>query len=76
MKKAFYFVSDGSMWSSPNANRAYDNGLLPLSKLPCKVQRFVKANNIEPDEWHHTGKFARRTNFYSLARVIALMPKD
>ena len=72
MGKAFYFVNDGDMWSSPRANAAYDNGLVPISKLPLKLRNFVKSNNIEADEWHHTGKFACRTNFYDVSRIQSL----
>lgn len=74
MKKAWYNLNDGqSNWSSPAANAAYDCGKLPISKLPGILARFIKENNVEADEWHHTGKFAKRTNFYDVERIKKLM---
>lgn len=63
---------------SVRAARAYMEGELPASKITAKVLadwgidepvgfvKFLIRNNLlETSSWHHTGKFARETDFYS-----------
>lgn len=72
MKKFIYNVCPDDMWSSPRAIAAYDSGLFPLWRFPSKLQKFIKDSAISPDERHRTGMYNRRTNFYSLVRVVSL----
>lgn len=67
---------------SVRAEQAYNNGLLPLSKIKAKQLRengidisliffkwLVTYNHITPTEWHHTGKLFTKTYFYDLKNI-------
>lgn len=67
---------------SNRARAAYDDGLVPLSKitaatladagLPISARAFralIRGGWITPAEWHHTSKQYNRTHFYDLADV-------
>lgn len=58
------YADDYSM--SMNALTAYDDGLVPLSKLP-KIKGVTSANIraiVPAEEWHHTSARYNRTKFY------------
>ena len=61
---------------SNNAVAAYEDGLLPKSKLKAWQKRAVEAGAVMKAEWHHTGKFYGETNFYNPADFEELNPKD
>ena len=56
---------------SNNAVAAYDEGLVPASKIPGVPAVLVK-KHCRPDEWHHTSKAYNRTDFFNAARVRAV----
>lgn len=53
---------------SINALEAYDNGIMPVSKWNKKLG--LKSDELKSildyDSWHHTGKYAMKTDFYRL----------
>ncbi len=55
---------------SDRAYRAESEGLLPLSKIvkDARISRSIR-QFAKPDEWHHTGKFGNRTEFWLAARI-------
>lgn len=67
---------------SVNAQNAYADGLLPLSKIHFSsleevgikmtlkhFKALVKSGSITSDEWHHTSMKFNRTEFYDLDRI-------
>lgn len=70
-----------SGWSlSNNAGRAYENGLIPKSKITRKLLDTYDVNISVakakaclglPLEWHHTSKYANETDFYDLLELLA-----
>lgn len=54
---------------SNNAVQAYDDGLVPLSKLPRKFQAACRHGLIRYAEAHHTSKRYNLTKFYDLDAV-------
>lgn len=61
---------------SNNAVAAYEDGLLPKSKLKAWQKRAVETGTVMKAEWHHTGKFYSETDFYDPADFEGLSPKD
>lgn len=61
---------------SNNAVAAYEDGLLPKSKLKAWQKRAVETGAVMKAEWHHTGKFYSETDFYDPADFEGLNPKD
>ena len=59
---------------SNNAVAAYDNGLVPASKIPGVPAALVK-EFCSPSEWHHTSMHFNRTNFYDRDEVLAIFGK-
>jgi len=68
---------------SNNAVKAYDMGLLPLSKISASLLKkggwlyskgfamfLAKTGEWLPEEWHHTSKEYNETNFYSIYSLI------
>lgn len=55
---------------SNNAVAAYNDGLVPASKVPGVPAALVKAH-CRPAEWHHASKAFNRVNFYDPAKVRA-----
>lgn len=53
-----------------------NNQLLPYSKLSAWQKRAIKQKYVMPFEWHHTGKYARRTAYYSLKDFTKLKKDD
>ena len=54
---------------SNNAVAAYDDGLVPASKVPGVPAVLIKAH-CRPTKWHHSSKNYNRTNFYNPAEVL------
>jgi len=50
---------------SVRAMEAHESGKLPLSKLPLWAKALVKSDQVQASEWHHTGKFFTKTDFFS-----------
>lgn len=64
--------------SSDNALRAEERGLHPLTRAVPKLAKLMGITQKEAreklkgeiaDEWHHTGKYGRRTDFYDVYRI-------
>lgn len=69
----------GYNWSrgmSNNAVWAYEEGLLPYSKLSAWQKRAVDAGAVRAREWHHTSAKFNRTNFFDVADFDELNPAD
>lgn len=56
---------------SNNAVAAYNNGLVPASKIPGVPAALVK-EHCRPTEWHHSSKNYNRVDFYDPAEVRAI----
>lgn len=61
---------------SVRSQMAIDEGLLTKSQLKAWQKRAVEAGEVSPCEWHHTGKYFNRTNYYNPADFEELNPKD
>jgi len=62
---------------SNNAVRAYDDDLVPMSKITRRwldwheinesvavVKNLIRDGHLTAQEWHHTGKYYTRTDFF------------
>ena len=62
---------------SNNAVRAYDEDLVPISKITRRwldwydinesvsaVKDLIRKGDLTAQEWHHTGKYYTRTDFF------------
>lgn len=60
--------------TSIRAGKATERGLLPLSKIHGIGRQWLRlaADIVGPEEWHHTGGYARETNFYDAKKVLAV----
>lgn len=76
------YKNDNGYSMSPAAQRAYENGELPISKLTKNVLRntgikeslsfikwLIKYKFIRPSSQHHTSKYINLTAFYSLEDI-------
>lgn len=61
---------------SVRSQEAIEKGLVIKSQLKAWQKRAVDQGAIQPSEWHHTGKFYNRTNYYDLNDFEGLNPKD
>lgn len=61
---------------SVRSQDAINRGLLIKSQLPAWQKRAVESGAVIPCEWHHTGKFFSKTNYYDPADFEGLKPKD
>ena len=61
---------------SVRSQEAIEKGLVVKSQLKAWQKRAVDQGAVFPCEWHHTGKFYNRTNYYNLDDFEALDPKD
>jgi len=59
---------------SNNAVAAYEDGLVPASKIPGIPAALVKSY-CYPSEWHHTSCQFNKTNFYNVDKVLATFGK-
>jgi len=53
---------------------AEDRGLLPVSRITRKkgIRDRLSALGLTADEWHHVGRYAKRCDYWSAARVRAV----
>jgi len=68
------------------AEVAEDEGKLPLTRaipraarILGKTQKYARwflTKILCPCEWHHTGKYARRTDYYNVAGIAELTAND
>lgn len=61
---------------SVRSQEAIEKGLVVKSQLKAWQKRAVDQGTVFPREWHHTGKFYNRTNYYDLDNFKDLDPKD
>lgn len=61
---------------SVRSQEAIEKGLVVKSQLKAWQKRAVDQGTVFPREWHHTGKFYNRTNYYNLDDFKDLDPKD
>ncbi|AUA19242.1 hypothetical protein ACS6ZM_08210 [Streptococcus suis] len=61
---------------SERSQEAIDSGLLTKSQLKAWQKRAVEAGAVRPREWHHTGKYFNKTEYYSPIDFEDLDPKD
>lgn len=61
---------------SVRSQMAIDEGLLTKSQLKAWQKRAVEQGAVQACEWHHTGKYFNRTNYYNPADFENLNPKD
>jgi len=66
---------------SANAVRAEQDGLLPLTRAAREIADEVGCTvafarrclvRVGPSEWHHTGKYARATDYYALDVAVRM----
>lgn len=61
---------------SVRSQEAIEKGLVTKSQLKAWQKRAVDQGVVQPCEWHHTGKYYNRTNYYDLDDFENLNPKD
>lgn len=61
---------------SERSQEAIDNGLLTYSQLKAWQKRAVDIGDVKPCEWHHTGKYYNKTNYFDPDDFATLNPKD
>lgn len=61
---------------SERSQMAIDEGFLTKSQLKAWQKRAVEQGAVRACEWHHTGKYFNRTNYYNPADFEDLNPKD
>ena len=61
---------------SERSQEAIDNGLLIYSQLSAWQKRAVDSGVVKPCEWHHTGKYFNKTNYFDPQDFEGLNPKD
>lgn len=61
---------------SERSQEAIDNGLLVYSQLSAWQKRAVDSGAVKPCEWHHTGKYFNKTNYFDPQDFEGLNPKD
>ena len=61
---------------SERSQYAIESGLVTKSQLKAWQKRAVESGAVRPCEWHHTGKFYNKTNYFDLTDFEELNPKD
>lgn len=61
---------------SVRSQEAIEKGLVTKSQLKAWQRRAVDQGAVHPCEWHHTGKYYNRTDYYDLEDFENLNPKD
>lgn len=61
---------------SERSQQAIDEGLLTKNQLKAWQKRAVEQGVIRPCEWHHTGKYFNKTEYYDPIDFEGLNPKD
>lgn len=61
---------------SERSQQAIDEGLVTKNQLKAWQKRAVEQGVIRPCEWHHTGKYFNKTEYYDPIDFEGLNPKD
>ena len=61
---------------SERSQYAIESGLVTKSQLKAWQKRAVESGAVRPCEWHHTGKYFNKTNYFDLTDFEELNPKD
>ena len=61
---------------SERSQEAIDRGLIVKTQMSAWQKRAVEAGAVLPCEWHHTGKYFSKTNYYDPNDFEDLNPKD
>jgi len=62
---------------SERAMEAYEQGLLPASKIHSTLPAYLVERYCQPDSWHHTSNRFNETNFFNpeiVLRTFGLIP--
>lgn len=58
------------------SQQAINDGLLTKTQLKAWQKRAVDSGVVKSCEWHHTGKFYNKTEYFDPADFLNLNPKD
>lgn len=61
---------------SERSQQAINDGLLTKNQLKAWQKRAVEQGVVSPCEWHHTGKYFNKTEYYDPIDFAELNPKD
>lgn len=61
---------------SERSQQAINEGLLIKNQLKAWQKRAVEQGVVRASEWHHTGKYFNKTNYYDPDDFKQLNPKD
>lgn len=61
---------------SIRSQQAINDGLVTKTQLKAWQKRAVESGEVRPCEWHHTGKYFNKTNYFDLTDFEELNPKD
>lgn len=61
---------------SERSQQAINDGLLTKNQLKAWQKRVVEQGTVRPCEWHHTGKYFNKTEYYDPIDFAELDPKD
>lgn len=61
---------------SIRSQQAIESGLITKSQLKPWQKRAVESGAVRPCEWHHTGKYFNRTEYYDPIDFAELNSKD
>lgn len=61
---------------SERSQQAINDGLLTKNQLKAWQKRAVEQGTVRPCEWHHTGKYFNKTEYYDPIDFAELDPKD
>lgn len=61
---------------SERSQEAIESGLVTKSQLKAWQKRAVEQGVVRPCEWHHTGKYYNKTQYFDLKDFEGLNPKD
>jgi len=61
---------------SVRSQEAIERGLVTKSELKAWQKRAVESGAVCAAEWHHTGKFAQKTDYFDLEAFEGLGPSD
>lgn len=61
---------------SIRSQQAINDGLVTKTQLQAWQKRAVESGAVRPREWHHTGKYFNKTEYYDPIDFAELNPKD
>ena len=61
---------------SIRSQQAINDGLVTKTQLKAWQKRAVDSGAVKSCEWHHTGKFYNKTEYFNPADFSSLNPKD